>query len=85
MLAHVTIYTSKNCPYSKRLKDFLYEKGIPFEEIRADESKENADKLSQLDNELRTPIIQLTSKDKIEILLGWNEDNKRKIFDLIVC
>lgn len=81
MLPKIIIYTSQNCPYSKRLKDFLYKEGIPFEEINASNGVEETKKLMELDKELRTPIIRIMDNEKEEILLGWNEDNKRRIHD----
>lgn len=72
----VIIYTTKNCPYSKRLKDFLYEEGIPFEEIKADQNKENAEKLQKADPQLRTPVIEIITNVEKQKLIGWNDKTK---------
>jgi|GEM_PF-6712972 len=73
----LNIYTTKNCPFSKQLKDFLYAYGIPFDEIKADLNKENAQKLQERDPKLRTPVIEISDSSKPEILVGWNEENKK--------
>lgn len=76
---HLIIYTSQNCPYSKRLKSFLYQNGIPFEEINASKSPKEAILLQQIDENLRTPIIKIPKEGKYQIFIGWNEENKERV------
>lgn len=75
----IKIYTTKNCPFSKKLKDFLYDEGISFEEIKVDENKAQAEELYKIDQTLRTPVIILGKDSNKKVLIGWNETNKAKI------
>lgn len=55
----ITIYTTKNCPYSKKLRDWLYENEIAHKEI---DLSNNLDKIQQrfdLTGNLTTPVIQV--------------------------
>ena len=81
MTKNITIYTSKHCPYSKRVINYMYENGIPFHQIKADQDKTNAEELKKLDSGLRTPVIKLENGDKVEVLLGWNKNNMKKVND----
>ena len=82
MIPQLIIYTGNNCPYSKRLKDFLYNIGMPFEEKIVNNNLKITNELQMLDKELRTPIMKITS-EKEEILIGWNEENKQKLLNIM--
>lgn len=79
---NITIYTSPNCPYSKRLKIFLYKHGIPFTEIDASKGINEAKQLQEVEKDLRTPIIKISQDDKDELLVGWNDETKNRILQL---
>lgn len=75
----ITIFTTKFCPYSKKLIDFLYEKDIPFDEVKADMNRNNALKLSKINPNIQTPTILIDNK---RVLVGWNEKTKEDLLNL---
>ncbi len=79
-MPNITIYTAKHCPYSKRLRDFLYEQGIPFDEISVDKGYQQAQELQGMDKDLRTPVIVINDKGaNATKYIGWNEEVKKSV------
>lgn len=78
----IKIYTAKNCPYSKQLKDFLYENEIPFNEIKADLNLKNAQELERVDKNLSTPVTKILMGKEEKLLVGWNEETKNSLQNL---
>lgn len=83
-MPRITIYTAQNCPFSKRLRNFLYEEGIPFEEIPIDKRLIQTEQFRNLDKDIKTPIINL-KKDGITkaTIIGWNEIAKKSVIHWI--
>ncbi len=81
---HIKIYTSKNCPFSKQLKDFLYEREAPFEEIDISNDKDKIDECFRVSGSLSTPVIVVKSlEERALILNGWNEESQSLILNLL--
>jgi arsenate reductase-like glutaredoxin family protein len=81
----LTVYTSKNCPFSKQLISFLYENEIPFENIDISLSKEHIDESFGISGVLSTPIVVLKSDSGRQMILnGWNEENKQILLNRLI-
>ena len=82
--ANIKIYTSINCPFSKRLKEFLYEKVFPFEEIDISNDKKMIEECFEISGVITTPVIVVKySSDRSLVFNGWNQENKFLIMDLL--
>ena len=80
MKSNMTIYIAKNCPYSKKLIDFFYEKGIPFHKIDISDDHQGAIDLNKLTGDIKTPVIvNNEATGGWKILIGWNKDVKKQI------
>jgi glutaredoxin len=51
-----TIYTAPECPHSKKLKSFLQENEIDFEEKSILSSKEALDELKEVSGQMGVPV-----------------------------
>ena len=53
----VVIYSTPTCPYCKRAKDYLTQKGIPYTDINVAEDKEKAKEMIQKSGQMGVPVI----------------------------
>lgn len=56
-MAKVVIYTSAHCPYCKRAKDLLTQKGAEFEEISIDDNDDLRNEMVEKTNRQTVPQI----------------------------
>ncbi len=65
----VTVYSTPTCPYCKRAKDYLTQKGIPFTDYNVGEDKEKAKEMIQKSKQMGVPVIVVDD----EIIVGFNQ------------
>ena len=65
----VTVYSTPTCPYCKRAKDYLTQKGIPFTDYNVGEDKEKAKEMIQKSKQMGVPVIAVDD----EIIVGFNQ------------
>ena len=70
------VYSTKSCPYCDKVKDYLKEKGIEFEEIKVDEDQEAAQEMIKKSKQMSVPVIEIDG----EIIVGFD---KEKIDELL--
>ncbi len=81
---NIRIYTTKNCPFSRQLKSFLYEHEAPFVEVDISNDKDKIDECFNISGSLSTPVIVVNNSEERAIILnGWNEENKSLIINLL--
>jgi len=66
---NVTIYSTPTCPYCKRAKDYLTQKGIPFTDYNVAEDKEKAKEMIQKSKQMGVPVIIVGD----EVIVGFNQ------------
>jgi len=67
---NVKVYSVPTCPYCKQVKEFLKEKGIPFEDIDVSESREKAQEMIDKSGQMGVPVIEIGG----ELILGFDKD-----------
>jgi glutaredoxin len=80
----ITIYTGQNCPFSKKLKDFLYSQEIQFQEIKIDKNPERALELEKITQDIATPVTVYENNGKHQILKGWNVGCKMVLMNAFI-
>ncbi len=65
----VTVYSTPTCPYCKRVKDYLTQKGIPFTDYNVAEDREKAKEMIQKSKQMGVPVIVIDS----DIIVGFNQ------------
>jgi glutaredoxin-like YruB-family protein len=65
----VTVYSTPTCPYCKRTKDYLTDKGIPFTDINVAEDREKAKEMIQKSKQMGVPVIVVDD----DIVVGFNQ------------
>jgi len=73
----IKIYSTPTCPYCKRAKAYLEEKGISYEDIDVSNNPQAADEMVKASGQMSVPVIMIDSdvvigfdKAKLEALLG---------------
>jgi glutaredoxin 3 len=69
----IKIYSTATCVYCKAEKAFLDEKKIPYESVMVDEDQKLADELLELSGGLSVPYTVITTGDKTEGILGFDQ------------
>ena len=56
-MSDVMVYTTPTCPWCSKVKDYLTEKGISYEELNVATDSEAADKMIDLTGQRSVPVI----------------------------
>lgn len=56
-MSDVTVYTTPQCPWCSKAKEFLDSKGVDYEEKNVAEDREAADKMIDLTGQRSVPVI----------------------------
>ena len=74
---NVKVYSTPACPYCRRAKAYLDEKGVTYEDIDVSARPEAAEEMVSLSGQMSVPIIAVDDKvvvgfdrDKLDQLLG---------------
>jgi glutaredoxin-like YruB-family protein len=65
----VVIYSTPTCPYCKRAKDYLSQKGISYTDINVAQDKEKAKEMIDKSGQMGVPVIIIDD----EIMVGFNQ------------
>ncbi|MBL7126186.1 MAG: glutaredoxin family protein [Dehalococcoidales bacterium] len=65
----VTIYSTPTCPYCKRAKDYLTQKGIPFTDFNVAEDRAKAKEMIDKSKQMGVPVIVVGD----DVITGFNQ------------
>ena len=65
----VSIYTTPTCPYCKRAKEYLSQKGISYAEHNVAEDKDKAKEMIKKSGQMSVPVITIDN----EIVVGFDQ------------
>jgi glutaredoxin-like YruB-family protein len=66
---NVVIYSTPTCPYCKRAKDYLSQKGIPYTDYNVATDKDKIREMIQKSGQMGVPVIAVDD----EIIIGFNQ------------
>ncbi len=78
----VKVYSTPTCPWCDKVKDFLKENNVEFENINVSEDQEAADEMIEKSGQMGVPVISIKKNDKEHILVGFNEEKLREILEI---
>lgn len=73
-MVKVKVYSTPTCPYCTKVKEFLKEHKIKFEEINVAENKEEAEKMVEKSGQMSVPVIEVGNT----IIVGFDRDALKK-------
>ena len=65
----VVVYSTPTCPYCKRVKDYLSQKGIPYADINVAQDREKVKEMVDKSGQMSVPVITIDG----EIVVGFNQ------------
>jgi len=74
----VKVYSTNTCPWCDRVKEFLKQHNIEFEEINVGEDQEKAKEMVEKSGQMGVPVIEIDD----EIIIGFNEPRIRELLDI---
>lgn len=74
----VIVYSTSTCPWCERVKDFLKEKKVKFEEKNVGEDREAVEEMIEKSGQQGVPVIDVDGK----IVVGFDEDKLRKLLKI---
>ena len=73
-MAKIKVYSTKTCSWCVKLKDFLKEKGVEFEEIDVGENPEAAKEMVKKSGQMSVPQIEIDG----QIIVGFDKEKIEK-------
>ena len=65
----VVIYSTPTCPYCKRAKDYLSQKGIPYTDTNVAADRDKAKEMVQKSGQMSVPVIVVDD----EVIVGFDQ------------
>jgi glutaredoxin 3 len=70
-MAEVTVYTTPTCPWCSKLKGYLNEKGVPFQEVNIAANPEAANRLMDVSGQRSVPVTTVGD----QVVVGFDPDS----------
>lgn len=70
----VKVYSTPTCPWCKRVKGFLGENNIPYEDLNVAEDKEARDEMTKKSGQMGVPVIEVDG----DIVIGFNQQQLKE-------
>lgn len=67
----IKVYSTPQCPWCRKVKEYLKDKGVEFENINVAENHEKAQEMVEKSGQMGVPVIDINGK----IVLGFDKDN----------
>lgn len=74
----VKVYSTPICPWCVRVKDFLKEKNIEFEDINVAQDQEKAQEMIQKSGQTGVPVVEIDG----QIVIGFDEAKLKSLLKL---
>ncbi len=74
----VKVYSTPSCPYCIRLKQFLKENSIEFEDIDVSANPQAAQEMTEKTGQMGVPVLDING----EIVVGFDKDKISQLLGL---
>ncbi len=74
----VLVYSISTCPHCKRLKQFLEERGVPFQNFDVGSDKAARDEMVKKTGQMSVPVTVVDDK----VVVGFDEDRLKEALGL---
>ncbi len=74
----VTIYTTEECPWCKKTKEFFKKHKIKYKEIDVGKDEKAAQEMTKKSGQMGVPVIDVDGK----IITGFDEQKLKEVFKL---
>ena len=74
----VKVYTTSTCPWCMKVKEFLKEHKIKYQEINVQENQEAAKEMIEKSGQMGVPVLEINN----EIIVGFDEPRIKKALNI---
>ena len=74
----VIVYSTSTCPRCKRVKEFLNENKVSFENVDVSVNPDKVEELQKKSGQMSVPVIDVDGK----IIVGANEKELREVLNI---
>lgn len=78
MVKQVKVYSTPTCPYCIRVKQFLKDNGINFDDIDVSTNEQEAEKMIEKSGQMGVPVLDIDG----EIIVGFDKDKIKEALGL---
>jgi glutaredoxin-like YruB-family protein len=78
MAKSVKVYSTSTCPWCIRVKQFLKENNVVFEDYDVGSDKLKADEMVKVSGQMGVPVLDIEG----EIIVGFDKDRIKQILGL---
>ncbi|HLD33699.1 MAG TPA: glutaredoxin domain-containing protein [Candidatus Nanoarchaeia archaeon] len=72
---HVTVYSTQNCPWCHKAKDYLTKKKVKFEDINITENEQARNAMIEKSGQMGVPVIEVTKEGAAPVIIvGFDEE-----------
>ena len=75
---NIVIYSTPTCPWCHRVKQFLQEKNVFFQDFDVSQNQEKAEEMVQKSGQMGVPVVDING----EIIVGFDRDRIEEALDL---
>ena len=72
---NVVVYSTPTCPYCKKAKEYLSQKGISFVDHNVAQDRDAAKEMIQKSEQMSVPVITING----EVVIGFNQTQVDKL------
>jgi len=76
-MVKVKVYSTPTCPYCHKVKEWLKEKGVPFEDINVAEDQKQAEAMVKKSGQMGVPQIEIGDK----LIVGYDPEAIQEALD----
>jgi len=69
-MADVKVYSTETCPWCHRVKDYLKEKGVEFDDINVAGNQEAINEMVQKSGQMGVPVLDIRGT----IIVGFDQE-----------
>jgi len=78
----IKVYSTAACPWCYKVKEWLNEKKIEFEDIDVGADQEAAREMIEKSGQMGVPVVEVINDGKSEIIIGFDEEKLKKVLKL---
>jgi len=75
---NVVIYSTPSCPWCHRVKQFLQEKNVTFQDFDVSQNQDKAEEMVQKSGQMGVPVVDING----EIIVGFDRDRIEEVLGL---
>lgn len=68
-MANVKVYSTPTCPWCVKVKEYLKEKNVDFEEVDVSQNQEEAKKMVEKSGQMGVPVVEIGD----EMIVGFDQ------------